>query len=89
MKNKPISYYAFEILYWTGIREGELIPLTVGDFNLKKRILKISKSLQRIKGEDVITDPKTEKSNRVIDLPQFLCDEIEDYIGMLWHSRKT
>ena len=37
MKSKPISYYAFEILYWTGIREGELIALTVGDFNLKKR----------------------------------------------------
>jgi len=35
------------------IREGELIALTVGDFNLKKRTLKISKSLQRIKGEDV------------------------------------
>lgn len=23
MKEKPISYYAFEILYWTGIREGD------------------------------------------------------------------
>ena len=25
---KPISYYAFEMLYWTGIREGELLALT-------------------------------------------------------------
>lgn len=89
MKSKPISFYTFEILYWTGIREGELIALTVGDFNLKKRTLKISKSLQRIKGEDVITDPKIEKSNRVIDLPQFLCDEIEDYIGMLYKADKS
>ena len=23
MKDKPISYYAFEVLYWTGIREGD------------------------------------------------------------------
>ena len=89
MKSKPISYYAFEMLYWTGIREGELIALTVGDFNLKKRTLKISKSLQRIKGEDVVTDPKTEKSNRVIDLPQFLCDEMEDYMGMLYKADKS
>lgn len=22
MKDKPVSYYAFEVLYWTGIREG-------------------------------------------------------------------
>lgn len=37
----------------------------------------------------MITDPKTEKSNRVIDLPQFLCDEIEDYIGMLYKADKS
>lgn len=23
MKDKPVSYYAFEVLYWTGIREGD------------------------------------------------------------------
>ena len=33
MKVKPVSYYAFEILYWTGIREGELLALTPSDFN--------------------------------------------------------
>lgn len=26
--DRPISYYAFEILYWCGIREGELLALT-------------------------------------------------------------
>lgn len=26
--DKPISYYAFEMLYWTGIREEELLALT-------------------------------------------------------------
>lgn len=26
--DKPISYYAFEMLYWTGVREGELLALT-------------------------------------------------------------
>ena len=28
MKENPISYYAFQILYWTGIRCGELLALT-------------------------------------------------------------
>ena len=28
VKDKPISYYAFQILYWCGIREGELLALT-------------------------------------------------------------
>ena len=88
MKSKPISFYAFEILYWTGIREGELIALEVGDFDFKKKTLTINKSLQRINKEDVITDPKTDKGIRTIDLPDFLCDEVEDYIGMLYKADK-
>ena len=84
IKDKPISYYAFQVLYWTGIREGELLSLVKSDFDLVKRKLTISKSYQRINGEDIITSPKTEKSNRVIDLPKFLCDEMEDYFGMFY-----
>ena len=44
----------------------------------------INKSYQRLEGRDVITSPKTEKSNRVIELPDFLCTELEDYFGMLY-----
>ena len=36
--DKPISYYAFEMLYWTGIREGELLALMPADFNFEKKI---------------------------------------------------
>lgn len=84
MKEKTISFYAFEILYWCGIREGELLALTRGDFDLVNRKLRINKGLQVIKGEEIISTPKTEKSNRVIDLPEFLCEELEDYFGMLY-----
>lgn len=84
MKEKPVSYYAFEILYWTGIREGELLALEKGDFNIPGRKLSISKSFQHLQGEDYITSPKTEKSNRTIELPEFLCQEMEDYFGMLY-----
>ena len=85
IKSKPASYYAFEILYWCGIREGELLALTKDDFDLEKKILTISKSFQRLKGKDYITSPKTEKSNRTIQLPQFLCDEMSDFFGMYYH----
>ena len=84
MKDKPVSYYAFEVLYWTGIREGELLALERGDFNITDRKLTINKSYQHLQGEDYITSPKTEKSNRVIELPEFLCREMEDYFGMLY-----
>lgn len=73
MMDKPQSYYAFEVLYWCGIREGELLALTPADFDLDKGLLSITKSYQRLKGRDVITDPKTPKSVRVIQMPSSVC----------------
>ena len=84
MMDKPISYYAFEVLYWCGIRLGELLALTPPDFDLEKDTVTINKSYQRINGEDVITDPKTEKSNRVVKMPDFLTEEIEEYLKTLY-----
>ena len=86
MKTKPISYYAFQVLYWTGIRCGELLALSKSDFDFRKRTLRINKNYQVIKGEEIITSPKTEKSNRVIELPQFLCDEMQDYFDSLYKA---
>lgn len=84
MMDKPISYYAFQMLYWTGIRVGELLALTAGDFDFENNMLTINKSYQRLHGEDVITPPKTKKSNRTIKMPQFLCDEMQEYLKMFY-----
>lgn len=84
VKDKPVSYYAFLTLYWTGIRLGELLALTLADFDAEEKTLSITKSLQRINGKDVITEPKTEKSKRVITLPDFLVTELEEYVGRLY-----
>ena len=89
MMDKPLSYYAFEMLYWCGIREGELLALTPGDFDFEKQTVSISKSYQRIKGQDVVTDPKTAKSNRIIQMPAFLCEEMRDYIKSLYGVKPT
>jgi len=87
MMDKPLSFYAFEMLYWCGIRLGELLALTVDDFDFKKKTVSISKSYQRLKGEDVITEPKTKKSNRTVKMPDFLCEEIQEYISMLYDQK--
>lgn len=83
--DKEESYMAFEILYWCGIRLGELLALTPEDFNLTDCTLRINKSYQRLNGEDVITDPKTPKSNRTIYLPEFLKAEISSYLSHLYN----
>ena len=89
MMDKPMLYYAFEILYWCGIREGELLALTPADFDLDKGLLSITKSYQRLNGKDVITDPKTPKSVRVVQMPDFLTEEIRDYLKSLYKVKPT
>ena len=86
--DKEESYIAFEILYWCGIRLGELLALTPSDFDFETHTLSINKSFQRIKRSDVITDPKTPKSNRRIIMPEFLSVEVEDYIKRLYGITK-
>jgi len=82
MMDKPLYYYAFEVLYWCGVREGEMLALTPGDFNFEKGTVSITKNLQHVNGRDMITEPKTEKGIREISVPQFLLDEIKTLISM-------
>jgi len=89
MMEKPLSYYAFEILYWCGLRMGEMLALTPEDFDFEKKTITINKSYQRLKGRDLITTPKTPKSNRVITMPDFLSDEMQDYLAMLYRVKPT
>ena len=41
------------------MRLGELLALTPADLNFETKVLSITKSYQRIKGEDIVTKPKT------------------------------
>ena len=87
--DKPVSFYAFEMLYWCGIREGELLALTAEDFDFERGTVTINKSYQRLDGRDIITEPKTPKSNRVIKMPDFLVEEIKEYLSRLYGLQKT
>ncbi|MBQ8804159.1 MAG: site-specific integrase [Tyzzerella sp.] len=82
--DKPVSYAAFNILYYTGIRVGELLALTWKDIDLDNNTISINKSYQRIKGEDVITKPKTPKSTRAIVIFDYLSDIIRDYKSKIY-----
>ena len=81
---KPISFYAFEMLYGCGIRLGEMLALTPADFDFDKKTVSISKSYQRINGRDIITPPKTDSSIRKVLMPDKLCDEMQDCINSIY-----
>lgn len=81
VSDKPLSKAIFMTLYYTGIREGELMALTPADIDFEKSTVTINKSYQRLNREDIITSPKTPKSNRVITIPQLLCSCLKDYMS--------
>ena len=87
--NKRLSYMAFMILYWTGMRLGELLALNPKDVDLEKRTISITKSYQRLGKKDVITPPKTPKSKRVITIPEFLAADIKDYMDSLYDLQEN
>lgn len=88
VSDKPTSYNAFFLLYWTGLRLGELLALNIGDIDFEKKTLRVQKSLCRINHEDIISPPKTEGSKRTIYLPDFVLSEMEEYISKLYGMTK-
>lgn len=75
------------ILFWTGLRIGELLALSPEDIDLEAGTLSVTKSFQMIDGKEVITEPKTPKSRRVVPLPKKLCEEIRKYEAALYEPQ--
>ncbi len=84
IKDKPAAYAIYMTLYYTGMREGELLALTPADIDLEKATIRINKSYQRLNGQDVITTPKTPKSNRTATIPTVLVNCLRDYMGQCY-----
>ncbi len=63
---------------------GELFALTKEKFDFKTGTIKIDESLQRIDGKNIITPPKTKKSIRNVAMPDFLAEEIQNYLDSFY-----
>ena len=87
MRDKAFSYYAFEVLYWTGIRLGEMLALTPGDIDFENGTISVTKTYHRFNGKDIITDPKTPKSVRTVRMPEFLTEELMDYLELCYKPK--
>lgn len=74
------AYVIFMLLYWTGMRVGEVLALNIEDIDFSNGVISVSKSYQRIKQRDVITPPKTPKGKRKIKIPLFLTDCLKQFI---------
>lgn len=80
----PTARVAFNLLFWTGMREGELLALTLNDVDFDRSGIHIRKGYTRLHQEDLIQEPKTEKGRRFISCPGFLMDMVRDYAARLY-----
>ena len=78
LSSNKTNYLGIVICLYTGIRLGELLPLTWNDIDFKSGIMTISKTAYRIKQNGkpqvVIDKPKTKNSSRLIPLPKQLLE---------------
>lgn len=70
-----------DILYYTGIRRGEALALTLLDIDKKSHTIKINKSLDIRENTSVIKEPKTKSGYREIPIPDLLFTELIQYIS--------
>ncbi|MDE6777361.1 MAG: site-specific integrase, partial [Oscillospiraceae bacterium] len=79
MNHQNVTTLGIALSLYTGIRIGELCALQWADIDLKKRILTVRKTIQRIQSTNknhrtrlVITAPKSNSSCREIPIPDCL-----------------
>lgn len=86
--NYPQYYYCYEVLYWGGLRLGEMLALTLDDINLCAGVISVTKTYNQINGKEVIGTPKTPSSVRKVSIPTFLCDELKEYIDLQYELKR-
>lgn len=76
------------ICLFTGLRIGEICAMKFEDISLCDKLINVNKTMQRVqtlsemsnkKTEVIITSPKSDSSCRIIPLPDFIVDIIEQF----------
>ena len=84
VSDKPMSKVVFSLLFYSGMREGELLALTYNDFDFDKNTVNINKTYAVVNSTAIIQPPKTPKSTRIVTLPVEIMNMVRDYYNMLY-----
>jgi integrase len=73
----------FIVLFFTGLRLGEIQALQIEDYSYENKTLNVNKTLctKSGLGHYVFTTPKTKNANRVVYLDDVTNDNINNYLG--------
>ena len=89
MESRPVGYTVFMVMYYTGLRVGELLALTPEDIDFDRHIISVNKNYQRLNGKEYIYPPKTEKGYRDVVMPQSLETCIRVYMDSIFGLQPT
>lgn len=64
---------------YMGLRKGEVLGLTWPDIDFKKNTLTVRQIRQKVEGQEILREPKTEKSRRTLVMPQFVAEELHTH----------
>ena len=81
--------FFYIILFWTGMRKGELLALTYEDVDFENKTITINKNFQIVKKERLITDPKTPRGRRVIAVNDIVLNCIKELWSTSYKPNKT
>ena len=84
MMEKPLFFYVFEILYWCGLRDGEILALAPDDIDFEKKEISISKTFQSLNEKEYIMSCKSMGNKRTVSMPDFVCNEMKDYMDYIY-----
>lgn len=62
-----------------GCRRGEILALRWQDIDLDKKTLRVRHTLQRQDGKPVLSEPKSERSRRVLTMPEMLIGKLKQH----------
>lgn len=80
----PAYLAAFSLLFYGGLRIGELLALEIRDYNPAAKTISISKSLEYINGKNYIGPTKNTQSTRIISIPASVAALIDEYMNFLY-----
>jgi integrase len=72
-------YALFLLAVSLGLRQGELLGLRWQDIDFEKRLLRVRVQLQRVKGQYVLSEPKSTSSKRTLQLPDFVLQPLQQH----------
>lgn len=82
--DKADARVGLQVLFYSGMRIGEMLALNLEDFDFSSNTIQITKSLQCRSSCNKVTPPKTENSIRTISMPKAIMQEVREYANRIY-----